>query len=95
MPNAQESVGELVDKPTTHTWAEEAAALQVLRTAARNMRVICALLKLTTMKNRLLQAEAQADAIASSIPSSTSKRPACRFLLLLGLCAFVSSYFID
>lgn len=72
-------MNELIDKPTTHTWVEEAEVFRVLRDAIRRIGAICGTLRLSSMRREITRSEERADRIYSTINSISQKRVLCRF----------------
>ena len=77
----QENINELIDKPTTHTWVEEAEAFQIFRSTIRKVGVICGIMKLKTMRMKIRAVEEQSDelfAMGIQMNARNRKRPLMR-----------------
>ena len=73
----QESMYELLDKQTTHTWVEEKEAYLLLKGTLRTIRPLLAHLRLRHLYSHVRTVENKAEKVYNRAPSSDS-RPMCR-----------------
>ncbi len=69
----QDSVLELVNKPTTHTYAEEKVVLKHFRNCTRLIRGVLGSLKLRSLRNVVARAEKSVDAILKTVPAGSHR----------------------
>lgn len=69
----QDSVFELVNKHTTHTWVEERVVLRHYRVCCRLIRAVLGNLRLKGLRAQVVKAEKRADLIMQTVPTDTRR----------------------
>lgn len=69
----QDSVFELINKHTTHTWVEERVVLRHYRVCCRLIRAVLGNLRLKGLRAQVVKAEKKADLIMQTLPTDTRR----------------------